>query len=43
MIDFNQLEAEKIEACCASEERLDGADTETIQVDVTFFYRSPGG
>ncbi len=43
MVDFNQLEAEKIEACCASEERLDGADTETIQVDVTFFIDHPEG
>ncbi len=41
MVDFNQLEAEKIEACCASEKRLDGADTETIQVDVAFFIDHP--
>ncbi len=43
MVDFNQLEAEKIEAYSASEERLDGADTETIQVDVTFFIDHPKG
>lgn len=43
MVNFNQLEAEKIEACYASEERLDGADTETIQVDVTFFIDHPEG
>jgi len=43
MIDFNQLKADKIEACCASEERLGGADTETIQVDVTFFIVHPEG
>ncbi len=43
MVDFSQLGAEKIEACCASEERLDGADTETIQVDVTFFIDQPEG
>ncbi len=43
MVDFSRLGTEKIEACCASEERLDGADTETIQVDVTFFIDHPEG
>ncbi len=43
MVDFNQLETEKIEEYSASEERLDGADTETIQVDVTFFIDHPEG
>ncbi len=43
MIDFNQLKADRIETCCASEERLEGADTETIQVDVTFFIDHPEG
>ncbi len=43
MVDFNQLEAEKIEACWASVERLYEADTETIQVDLTFFIDRPEG
>ena len=43
MVNFKQLETDKIEAYCTSKERLDGADTETIQVDVAFIIDHPEG
>lgn len=43
MVNFKQLEADKIEAYCTSKERLDGADSESIQVDVAFIIDHPEG